>query len=332
MGRANNPGLDRRITELGEAMYALAETVDENLRTVLLAMTTEERVTESLQLHATTPLQELAMQRALTLLALEGPVASDLRWAMAMMRLAKDYERVADLTRALLGRVVTLSDTMHEDTVHAMTGVMRAVLRLHAVLLVPARPAFQSVTIDDERIDFRSEAYAIPGARGWVLIDPLPLPRQALADLGEVEAICLTAGCHQRAAWSQRERLRAPVWAPLGASGLDDEPESWFEPGALLPGALRVSASVGPSNPHVLLRWRDEEGCEVLFAGDLVMRGDEGGFRLVPPAHRSDPAGLLASLRAVAEWPIDRIYPAHGAPLLEGAREALGEAAARERP
>ncbi len=143
-----NVGLEQRISGLGEAMVSLAEVVDENLRTVLLAMTTEEAVTSSLELKHTTPYQGQVMESALTLLALEGPVASDLRWAMAMMRLAKDYERIADLARNLMRRVESLTDSLHEETLHAMTGVTRAILRLHAILLEPARPEFRLPAID----------------------------------------------------------------------------------------------------------------------------------------------------------------------------------------
>ena len=148
MGDVRNPRLEQRLEGLGKAMYALAEVVDENLRTVLLAMTTEEQVTASLQLRRTTPFQDAAMEQATLLLGLQGPVARDLRWAMAMMRLAKDYERVADLTRSLMRRVIALTDSLHEDTLRSMVGVMRAILRLHAVFFVPAEPDFRPVTID----------------------------------------------------------------------------------------------------------------------------------------------------------------------------------------
>ncbi|MDJ0523535.1 MAG: hypothetical protein QNJ90_15810 [Planctomycetota bacterium] len=148
MAEGRNIGLDHRMTELGEAMVKLAETVDENLRTVLLAMTTEEQLQDGLALHHTTPLQEDVMQNAVLLFALEGPVARDLLWSMAMMRLAKDYERIADLTRALMRRVERLTDTLHEEVLHAMTDVMRLILRLHGLILVPARPAFRLDGID----------------------------------------------------------------------------------------------------------------------------------------------------------------------------------------
>lgn len=131
-----------RIEAAGCAMVTLAEVVDDNLRSVLLAMTTESSVTESLRLQTVTPVAEGAQIALMTFLARETPVARDLRWAMAMIRLIKDYERVADLTGALMERVVRLTDTLHEETVRQMTEVMRGILKLHGLMLGALRPCF----------------------------------------------------------------------------------------------------------------------------------------------------------------------------------------------
>lgn len=148
VGDVRNKRLEARLEGLGTAMYALGEAVDENLRTILLAMTQEAQVTAGLSLRDTMPQQEAAMETAVLVLGLQGPVASDLRWTMAMMRLAKDYERIADLTRSLMSRVHALTNSLHEETLRSMVGVMRAILRVHAVLLTPAKPDFRPVSID----------------------------------------------------------------------------------------------------------------------------------------------------------------------------------------
>jgi hypothetical protein len=62
-------------------------------------------------------------------------------------------------------------------------------------------PGILHWTVQDDRIDFRSEAYALSAPGGLVLVDPLPLSESALASLGKVAAICLTAGGHQRSSW-----------------------------------------------------------------------------------------------------------------------------------
>ena len=45
-------------------------------------------------------------------------------------------------------------------------------------------PGIRHWSIHDDRLDFRSDAYAVADARGWVLIDPLPLEKEALLRLG----------------------------------------------------------------------------------------------------------------------------------------------------
>jgi hypothetical protein len=61
-------------------------------------------------------------------------------------------------------------------------------------------PGVWTWSIHDERIDFVSTAHAVTAPDGVVLIDPLPLAPRALAGLGNVTAICMTAGTHQRSA------------------------------------------------------------------------------------------------------------------------------------
>ena len=56
-------------------------------------------------------------------------------------------------------------------------------------------------TIQDKRINNRSDSYAIELPEGTVLIDPLPLTDEALQQLKNVMAICLTGRFHQRSAW-----------------------------------------------------------------------------------------------------------------------------------
>jgi hypothetical protein len=109
--------------------------VDENLRTVLLLMTTDREVASGLALRPTSALAAAVTDRCMELLALGGPVAGDLRWAMAVIRVGKDYERVQELAEALAGRVSWLGETMLDEVLHATTAVMGEILRLHAVLL-----------------------------------------------------------------------------------------------------------------------------------------------------------------------------------------------------
>jgi phosphate uptake regulator len=157
MTETRNPRLEARLDAVRKAVHEQAVAVDENLRTVLLLMTTDESVSQGLALRDTSELERATMDRCMDLLALQGPVARDLRWAMAMIRVGKDYERVQDLTEALFGRVQTLSSTLLEEILHVMTDVMRHVLKLHAILLSLWEQKPGEATVPADRLRLAAE-------------------------------------------------------------------------------------------------------------------------------------------------------------------------------
>src|SRR5439155_19072254 len=59
-----------------------------------------------------------------------------------------------------------------------------------------------------------SSSHAVTADGGSILIDPVRLGDAALQTLPPVQAILLTATCHQRAAWRYRRELGAEVWLP----------------------------------------------------------------------------------------------------------------------
>ena len=121
-------------------------------------------------------------------------------------------------------------------------------------------------SVHDDRLDFRSDAYAVADARGWVLIDPLPLEEEALLNLGPVQAICITGAFHQRAAWTLRERLGVPVHAPLGGQGLVQSADRSYDDGERLPGSLVAHHRPGPTDPHHVFLHEGVSGCTLFIA------------------------------------------------------------------
>ncbi len=79
-------------------------------------------------------------------------------------------------------------------------------------------PGVFRVTMHDDRIDFESDSYVVVEKDRAILIDPLPLNKRDLKKLGAVEAICLTASCHERAAWRYQDSFKVPVYAPRAGS------------------------------------------------------------------------------------------------------------------
>jgi glyoxylase-like metal-dependent hydrolase (beta-lactamase superfamily II) len=182
-------------------------------------------------------------------------------------------------------------------------------------------------TVEDDRIGFRSDAYALSTPDGLVLIDPLPLADPALAKFGKVSAICLTVQSHQRSAWRYRKRFGAKVCAPRSAAGLEEEPDRWYGPGEALPGALQALHAPGPCEASYVFAYKEPQtGTDVLFLGDLLIRRSSGPFRFVEDAYMDEPARARESLRAIVETPslrIDVLCSAHGPALTEGGAEAL---------
>lgn len=185
--------------------------------------------------------------------------------------------------------------------------------------------------VPDERIQFRSEAYAVDSPEGAVLLDPLPLAAAAARSLGVVAAVCLTVEAHQRAAWDWRSQLGVPVHAPVGAEGLEEAPDYLYASGDLLPGGLRALAAPGPRGRHhafFLDRLR-EPGA--MFTGDLLTREEEERVVLTPEEHLADKAAALESLRTLLQRRFETLCLGHGPPVLSGGeaamRNALKEAA-----
>ena len=128
--------------------------------------------------------------------------------------------------------LVPVGQMLHERLRYSAVSEPQAVAeRVDEVL-----PGVWSWSVHDDRIDFVSTAHAVADPGGVVLIDPLPLAPEALAGLGDVTAICLTAGTHQRSAWRYRRECGAPVHAPSLSRQIEEEPDVRYTNGDELPG------------------------------------------------------------------------------------------------
>ncbi len=186
-------------------------------------------------------------------------------------------------------------------------------------------PGLLHWTIHDERIDFRSEAYAIDSGGRHLLIDPLPVTEHAQYELEPVDRIVITGGFHQRAAWSFRRRYGAEVFAPRGAIGLAERPDGEYDDGAWLVPGLRALHRPGPTQPHFVLDWDGPAG-RVLFCADLLMREADGPFHFVPDEHQDDPLETRRSVERLVDGCYDALCPAHGAPALLRGSHVLEQA------
>jgi glyoxylase-like metal-dependent hydrolase (beta-lactamase superfamily II) len=194
----------------------------------------------------------------------------------------------------------------------------------------PIAPGLLHWSVHDDRIGARSESYAAVARGRAILVDPLPLTPAALEGLGRVAAIVLTIQSHQRSAWRYRKHFGAPVHAPMGAEGLEEEPDAWYAEGAKLPAGLEAVHAPGPCEASYALRLR-RRGGDVLFLGDVLVRGDDGPLEFVPDAYQDAPRKTRASARRLAELLAQIVCPGHGAPIVEAGAEALRAAVGKQK-
>src|SRR5262245_29944440 len=194
-----------------------------------------------------------------------------------------------------------------------------------AVKVTRIAPGLRHWTLHDNRIDFRSDAHAVDGRRGAVLIDPLPLTDAALASIGPVEAICLTGSCHQRSAWRYRRLLAVPVYAPHGARGLEEKPDVDYAKGARLPGGLMAVHAPGPTRVHFAFHRRAGRG--IVFCADILTR-EGAGVRFIEDAYQDEPLLTRTTARSLLRLRFGILCFDHGAPMTRGAKRAIRAATA----
>lgn len=189
-------------------------------------------------------------------------------------------------------------------------------------------PGVYRFTMHDDRIDFESDSYVVVEKDRAILIDPLPMNKRDLKKLGAVEAICLTASCHERAAWRYQDSFKVPVYAPRRGVDFEGTPDRWYGPGDRLPGGLKAVHSPGPTNAHYSFYLR--RGGGVVFCADLLTNAEGRGLAFVPGEYQDDPKGTRVSVRRLLNLQFRVLCPNHGDPIKTGAKKAIRQALAHD--
>jgi glyoxylase-like metal-dependent hydrolase (beta-lactamase superfamily II) len=175
-------------------------------------------------------------------------------------------------------------------------------------------------SIHDERIDFLGAAYAVKKDDGVAMIDPLPLERAALDELGDVGAIVLTCGSHQRCAWRYRRELGAPVYAPALSKEIDEEPDVRYGDGDSLPGGLSAVFTPGAGTTQHTLLLGDPK---VAFVPDMLVETPDGRVAMLASRWMYDPEEARRSVEKLLDLDFDVLCLAHGGAVTDGAKDAL---------
>ncbi len=178
-------------------------------------------------------------------------------------------------------------------------------------------------SIADERIGgFRSDAFAVETPDGLMVIDAVPLEESLQAKLENVDGIFLTHGNHQRSAWRFRREIGASIYAPVGAAGLDEDPDVWFDARTALPGGLKAVEAAG-FDAACYLTFTHADGTSVLFCGDLICQDPDGLYRFpVEPGYFDLEAGK-EDARRLLDLPTTVLCAAHAVPSRDRCRATL---------
>jgi glyoxylase-like metal-dependent hydrolase (beta-lactamase superfamily II) len=166
-----------------------------------------------------------------------------------------------------------------------------------------------------------SSSHAAADGDGCVLIDPVRLAEDALAELPPPKAVLLTATTHQRAAWRYRREHGVEVWLPEDAREGDEPPNRRYAEDELLPGGLRAIRTPGPERPHYSFLLERDPG--VLFCSDLIANDGGRELHFVPPEYHEDPAETRRSVERLLGLEFTILCLDHGAPLADDPKAAI---------
>ncbi|MFZ4773911.1 MAG: hypothetical protein ACOYM3_01020 [Terrimicrobiaceae bacterium] len=158
---------------------------------------------------------------------------------------------------------------------------------------------------------------AVLTAEGWIVFDPIPLAKNAWAELlsqAKVKAIALTSGNHQRESLALKKILSAPIFAPELARG-EIEADEWLKEGDVLAGFSLIGlpgAAPGES------AWCDGKH---LVVGDALIHFDQ--LSLLPDKYCTNPAELRTSVQKLLKPEFQTVLFAHGLPIVSHAREKI---------
>ena len=177
------------------------------------------------------------------------------------------------------------------------------------------------------------ESYWLRTESGSVVIDPLEGGgASAIESAGDVRAIVLTVGWHERAARLFATRTGAPVFLPAADICMIEDLESWepYGAGDQLPCGLEAIAVPGLTRGEHALLSHLHDG--TLLVGDALgttAKWAPGGIPL--GGHPNGHPRPWESLAHLIDLDFESLLPGHGDPIVGGARETLREMMDRRR-
>lgn len=175
------------------------------------------------------------------------------------------------------------------------------------------------------RVDLSASAVAVDGRLFFV--DPIPLAKAALAELGAEHApagIVITNGNHARAAAEFRRKLGVPLAATAEAADeAGSTPTETIPPegGPVFGGVFEAVPLPGGAAGEVALYRADRGG--LLIVGDAIINLPSFPLALLPDKYCRDVRELRRSVARLLERSFATLLFAHGEPILQNAHARL---------
>ena len=161
--------LERELDRLKKKILALGAIVEERVRMAIKAMETRDRELAKKVIEADDEIDQIEVdveEGCLKILALYQPVAIDLRFIIAVIKINNDLERIGDEAVNIAERVRIIAKREKLDIpfdFSLMAGKTEAMLKrsLDAVVNMDLDMAVKVCLSDDEVDDFQNEAYDV---------------------------------------------------------------------------------------------------------------------------------------------------------------------------
>jgi len=157
--------LHRRLHELKQELLYVGSLVEEGLaRAIQALLTRDERLAQAV-IQADREIDRMEVEvehRCLDILALHQPVAHDLRFVVAVLKINNDLERIGDLAKNIAKRVLALSRAPGIEVPRQFQQMSRAAQRmlkhsLDSLVRADSTLAKQVLAEDDEVDTLRDE-------------------------------------------------------------------------------------------------------------------------------------------------------------------------------
>jgi glyoxylase-like metal-dependent hydrolase (beta-lactamase superfamily II) len=155
---------------------------------------------------------------------------------------------------------------------------------------------------------------------GLLLVDPIDLATDVMADLERVAGVIVTSENHVRCAAFFAERFEVPLYAEATvAAGLTGatpiQVERQFAP------KLTAVPIQGAAIGEIAIYWDSDMGTIVI--GDALINFEPYGFTFLPAKYCSNFKVMRKSLARLLDYSFQRMLFAHGTPILSGAKKRL---------